>query len=308
MICAGVISSVFNPSDFIDVYRWYDASDTSSITSTTVGSVTYVTGWNDKSGNNYHATDPGSATTSPTLSTSNAGLTSINFGSSGETYDLKLATDASIWDKFQTTTFYSIRKGSVQNFDGCVTGWLFRYKAVTIGGSGIQIGGSVSDFWWTTNKQSSLWGKSGAWNATDSNSAWTEKSIGTSDIDFIVCHQQNHQQEDADCVFKLFFNNEDAISPSESTSAVNARLDIFSGTDAADGQTKDKIADFAAKHYLGGAADTTFSSNNSNNRLPFNTQTPYKGHIMELIEYDRILSEQEIKTVVGHLMGKWRVS
>lgn len=308
MMSAGVVASVFNPSDFVDVYRWYDASDTSTITSTTLAGTTYVSAWNDKSGNNYHGTNSGSSTESPTISTSNAGLTSINFGSQGEVYDLKFATDASIWDKFQTTTFYSIRKGSAQFFDGCVDGSLFRFKSVTSGASGIQIGGSGSDFWWTTNKQSSLWGKSGSWNATDSNSAWTEKSIGTSDIDFIVCHQQNHQQADADCVFKLFFNNEDAISPNEGTQAVAARTDIFSGTDAADGQTKDKITDFAAKHYLGGAADTSLTSNNSNNRLAFNAQSPYKGHIMELIEYDRILSEQEIKTVIGHLMGKWRVS
>ncbi len=47
------VSVSFLPTSIGSIFWWYDASDTATITSDAAGSVSQ---WNDKSGNNYHAT------------------------------------------------------------------------------------------------------------------------------------------------------------------------------------------------------------------------------------------------------------
>ena len=51
------------------------------------------------------------------------------------------------------------------------------------------------------------------------------------------------------------------------------------------------------------------SGNNSNHAHAFfGNGAPFVGHIQEIIQYNKILSDQERNQVMGHLMGKWRLT
>ena len=63
-------STSFNPTSISGCQLWFDASDTASLTPSSIKTGTKVSQWNDKSGNNRHMSNATSAT-QPTYSTSN---------------------------------------------------------------------------------------------------------------------------------------------------------------------------------------------------------------------------------------------
>ena len=86
----------FTPSSLSGLYRWYDASDSSTISHT----ANKVTQWDDKSGNDYHATQTTDANRPVTGSATQNGLNGVAFTASSSHY---LATNATILFNGNTT-------------------------------------------------------------------------------------------------------------------------------------------------------------------------------------------------------------
>lgn len=314
MICAGVISSVFNPKDLPDIYRWYDVSETSTLTSTNIGGETYVTAINDKSGNGYHATQTVSDNT-PRLETSKAGLPSLDMFRSNKGYYL---TDARINSQFDFTTFYVLRKGTSQGDPGMICGASFCLKALHTGFGTIYIGSDntegdgVEDF-----LQYDVWGASGNLSTGGTNNAFLEDPANTgwvgptdvsTDIDYIICHRAKHEFN-AGGTMTLWKNNDhiETMTPPNAMARKGTITDThdnstFTGTNGASNN---------CYHYLGIGANSAGNTDSTANRagiVASNNGMDYKGHIMEVLDYGRYLSDQEVQTILGHLMGKWRVS
>ena len=316
MICAGVISSVFNPKDLPDIYRWYDVSETSTLTSTTIGTETYVTAINDKSGNGYHATQT-VADNTPRLETSKAGLPSLDMYRSNKAYYL---TDARINTQVDFTTFYVLRKGTNQNDPGMVCGAVFTVKAFHTGTGGIYIGSDdteaanqgVEDFLqydvWGISGNLSTGGTDNAFLDDPANTGWVGPTDVSTDIDYIICHRAKHEVN-AGGTMTLWKNNDHI----ETMTPPNAMARKATLTDSHDDSTFTGLNGTPNNcyHYLGIGAHRAGSTDSTSTRSPIantNNGFDYKGHIMEVLDYGRYLSDQEVQTILGHLMGKWRVS
>lgn len=97
-------STAFNPTSITGCQLWFDASDTASLTPSSITTGTNVSQWNDKSGNNRHMSN-GNTANQPRYSTSNfnGSLPSVYFRGITELG----STNASILSNASSTVFNS---------------------------------------------------------------------------------------------------------------------------------------------------------------------------------------------------------
>jgi hypothetical protein len=97
-------STVFNPTSITGCQLWFDASDTASLTPSSITNGTKVSQWNDKSGNNRHMSNS-TAASQPTYSTINfnGSLPSVYFRGTTELG----STNANILSNASSTVFNS---------------------------------------------------------------------------------------------------------------------------------------------------------------------------------------------------------
>lgn len=120
---------LWQPSNFSSLFGWLDASDENSITETS----DLVSQWNDKSGNDYHATASGASRPTTGASTQN-GLNVIDFSGS-EYFSLNsglyslLNQDYSLFVVCKTTNNSAQQR--IINFDNGSSVGGMRYKVTT---------------------------------------------------------------------------------------------------------------------------------------------------------------------------------
>jgi len=97
-------STAFSPTSIAGCQLWFDASDTASLTPSSITTGTKVSQWNDKSGNNRHMSNS-TAASQPTYSTSNfnGSLPSVYFRGTTELG----STNANILSNASSTVFNS---------------------------------------------------------------------------------------------------------------------------------------------------------------------------------------------------------
>ena len=306
MMSAGVVASVFKPSDISNLYQWYDASDSSTFSYNS--GTQFLTQWNDKSGNNFHATQS-TANHMPLKTTSpENGLVSVSFAKHQNVFTA-MQTDATAWDQQDTTVFLVIHKideNATQFIWGASP---FRFKT-SERLFGIIIGSQADDAQYgdRSDKAVAAVGPSSCGSLFDSTQkgvyAVKRQTDQLSGIDGGKDMLLSSRRYNSTSVLDLKKNNNAPVA--QNTTAfgpINS-----SATDTADGQTKTKYTTHIGdKFYVGGTMNTT--GNNSNHAHSFfGNSAPFVGHIQEIIQYNKILSDQERNQVMGHLMGKWRLT
>lgn len=308
MMCAGVVASVFKPSDISNLYQWYDASDSSTFSYNS--GTQFLTQWNDKSGNNFHATQ--STTTHMPLKTTSPenGLVSVSFAKHQNAFTA-MQTDATAWDQQDTTVFLVIHKideNATQFIWGASP---FRFKT-SERLFGIVIGSQQDDTFYgdRSDKAAAVAGLSscGALLNPSLKGVYAANSKRHTDnlagIDGGKDMLLSSRRYNSTSVLDLKKNNNAPVA--QNTTAFGPVL--ATATDSADGQVKTKYTTHIGdKFYIGGTMNTT--GNNSNHAHGFfGNSAPFVGHIQEIIQYNKILSDQERNQVMGHLMGKWRLT
>ena len=295
MFSSAVVSSVFKPSDLSNLTAWFDAADSSTITSDSDG----VSQWSDKSGNNYHGTQSTNAK-KPTLGTSaDNGLVAINFSNPSDTVNGKsLQTTDPIWSYTERTYFVVCNKTANSARMSPMAQAYFRLKTVESATSGILFAGDGSDSSFGDNTDE-VYGLSGSFNGADSRSA---KLSDTADgVDVVLQQSLKHVASGASGGFMFAQKNAEAKVDQDQTSSGVVSSTV---TDGADGQSKTTVGVIGITMAIGGY-NTSFVSNSSTVLTPI---AFWDGSIQEICEYNRNLSDAERNQVMGYLLGKWRVT
>ena len=293
MMSAGVIASVFKPSDLSNLVAWYDALDSSTITSDSDG----VSQWSDKSGNGYHGTQA-TVAKRPDLSTSaDNGLVAIDFDFASATLGESLLTTNPIWSYTERTTFVVCNKtaGSLRSTPYAHA--YFRLKTTETAVSGILFAGDGSDSSFGDNTDE-VYGISGTFNGDDNKAA---KLSDTADgVDVLVQQSLKHTSDGTGAFMFAQKNAEAKVDQGTSGSPTLSQTQ----TDAADGQSKTTVGTIGAVGVIGGYS-TSFVANSAQT---LNPSSLWKGSIQEICDYNRNLSDAERNQVMGYLLGKWRVT
>ena len=291
MMSAGVIASVFKPSDLSDLQAWYDASDSSTITSDGNG----ISQWADKSGNDYHGTQS-TDSRKPNVSTSpDNGLPSVEFVPLNSIAQEVLATAAPTWSFLDRTTFIVFAKTGA-NRNMIYSHNLFRFKG-NESGHGILAAQSASDSNFGDHT-GEIYGMAGPSNGDPSNMAAVD-STTADNTDVLICQQYHTTAGGVSGAYNFVQKN--AEDKEDMTATITSQL---SGNDSADGQTKQSVGFIGSKAMIGGHT-ILFVHNSAQTPTP---AASFLGHIQEICEYNRLLSDQERNQVMGYLLGKWRVT
>ena len=294
MMSAGVIASVFKPSDLSGLVAWYDALDSSTITSDSDG----VSQWSDKSGNGYHGTQSADAR-KPTLGTSaDNGLVAVNFDFSNAALGTVMITTNPVWSYTERTTFVVCNKTAGANRSMPYGHSYFRIKTTETTISGILFAGDGSDTNFGDNTDE-VYGTSGTFNGDDNKAA---KLSDTADgVDVLVQQSLKHVASGASGGFMFAQKNAEAkVDQGSSGAPANSQTQ----TDSADGQSKTTVGNIGAVGVIGGYS-TSFVANSAQT---LNPSSLWKGSIQEICDYNRNLSDAERNQVMGYLLGKWRVT
>lgn len=308
MMCAGVVASVFSPLDISNLYQWYDASDSSTFSYSS--GTQYLTQWNDKSGNNFHATQ--STTNNMPLKTTSPenGLPSVSFARHQNVFT-GMQTNASAWDQEDTTVFLVIHK-----IDSTATQFLwgaspFRFKT-SERLFGIVVGSQADDTYYgdRSDKASASVGLSTCGSLINPSlkgvyaANLKKQTDNLSGIDGAKDMLLSSRRYNSTSVLDLKKNN-NAPVPQNTTAfgPVNA-----TATDTADGQTKTKYTTYIGDRFYIGVTMNGISNNSNASHAYYGNTADFIGHIQEIIHYNKILSDQERNQVMGHLMGKWRIT
>lgn len=291
MMCSGVVASVFKPSDLSDLQAWYDAGDSSTISSDVNG----ISQWADKSGNNYHAVQ----TTNyqkPNIGTSpDNGLPAVKFEFLNNVPREVLRTDAPTWSFLDRTTFIVFTTTGASRSTPYSHNY-FRIKAAE-NGWGILTAATVAD----TNfgaHAGEIYGMAGTSGGEPSNMAAVAQ-ISAPNADILICQQYKTTPSGVSGSYNFIQKN--ALDKEDMTASVSSQ---FIATDSADNQTKSSVSFIGSKAGIGGAPNTF--NNNSTQNLSYGPN--FQGTIQEICEYNRLLSDQERNQVMGYLLGKWRVT
>tara|TARA_R100001163_G_scaffold24040_1_gene20034 strand:+ start:5090 stop:5968 length:879 start_codon:yes stop_codon:yes gene_type:complete len=292
MLSAAVVASVFKPSDLSNLVAWYDALDSSTITSDSDG----VSAWNDKSGNNYHGTQTTNSK-KPALGTSaDNGLVALNFTNPGAGSGSVLATSNPIWSYDERTTFVVCTKIANSTRTAPYMHNYFRLKSTESCAAGILFAGDGTDSSFGDHTDE-VYGAMGLISGNPSNTA--QLSDTADGVDVLVRQS-----------YKLTASG---VSGDFMTAQKNAEAEVTFGgtvtnlttaTDAADGQTKNTFSVIGLTGIIGGYV-TSFTNSSTQSLTPI---ALWSGSIQEICDYNRALSDAEMNQVMGYLLGKWRVT
>tara|TARA_R110000796_G_scaffold176455_2_gene293312 strand:- start:2995 stop:3873 length:879 start_codon:yes stop_codon:yes gene_type:complete len=292
MMCSGVVASVFKPSDLSDLQAWYDAGDSSTISSDVNG----ISQWADKSGNNYHAVQTTNTQKPSTGTSPDNGLPAVKFEFlNGSVPREVLRTDAPTWSFLHRTTFIVFTTTGASRSTPYSHNY-FRFKSGE-SGWGILTAATVAD----TNfgaHAGEIYGMAGISGGEPSNMAAVAQ-ISAPNADILICQQYKTTPSGVSGSYNFIQKN--ALDKEDMTATVSSQLRV---TDPADGQTKSSVAFIGSKAAIGGGANT-FSNNSTQNPALIPN---FQGTIQEICEYNRLLSDQERNQVMGYLLGKWRVT
>lgn len=303
MFSAAVVAQSFVPSDIPNLYQWLDASDSSSITS----SSSLISQWNDKSGNGYHATQS-TDSKKPSISTSPSnGLPSVVFGPDGNSFNEIMHTTAPQWNEFQSTVFIVLNKTATSLRTAPYAVNYFRLKALETG-IGILLGGDGTDPQFGDDEDH-VFAMAGS-SATATGTADSQIEIATNladGVDGLIQHQANYTDSHSTNGHNGQLNAGTRVVYSDPGTG-NRMILTSTETDQNDGQTKEKIGNMGTRWMVGGSGFVGFAGAQSDStRTNNSTFAMFNGHIMEIINYNRLLSDGERNQVMGHLMGKWRI-
>ena len=293
MLSAAVVASVFKPSDLSNLVAWYDALDSSTITSDSDG----VSAWNDKSGNNYHGTQSTDAK-KPTLGTSaDNGLVAINFADPlNTTSGDSLLTSNPIWSYDERTTFVVCTKIANSTRTAPYLHNYFRLKSTESCAAGILFAGDGSD----TNfgdHTDEVYGAMGLISGNPSNTA--QLSDTADGVDVLVRQSYKLTASGVSGDFMTAQKNAEA-----EVSFPQSVTNLSTQTDAADGQSKTTFSTIGLTAVIGGYV-TSFTNSSTQSLTPV---ALWSGSIQEICDYNRALSDAEMNQVMGYLLGKWRVT
>lgn len=292
MFSSAVVSSVFKPSDLSGLVAWYDALDSSTITSDSDG----VSAWNDKSGSNYHGTQSTNAK-KPTLGTSvDNGLVAINFSDGSGTNGDYLTTTNPIWSYTERTYFVVCTKTATSLRTMPYAFSYFRLKSVESANAGHVFAGDGSD----TNfgdHTDEVYAVMGTFSGNPSNTA--QLSNTADGVDVLLRQQLKYTASGVSGDFMTAQKNAEAEVTFGGT-----MVNVSSLTDAADSQTKNSVGFIGVKAMIGG-----YGSLFTNDSTATNTEIgQFNGSIQEICDFNRLLSDAEMNQVMGYLLGKWRIT
>lgn len=259
-------SSGINPLDVSNNVAWFDAQDASSITY----SGSYVTQWNDKSGQNMHLTAPGANNTfwpiySSTAIGGKAGLQIGNSSNSSARFlqrtggQLGLfgsSTALSLFAVLRTADILppSIINGATLNWDIFATQWFVPY--------GATVGTATGRFHWSMAEGASL-NETLYVNSGTKTNASTTTTINTS-------YYTSARIGSSGVVVKQNGASVGTIAGNQSLTPANSDTAFW----------------------IGDARSTGLS---------------FEGHIGEFIAYSRYLSDIETELVENYLKQKWGI-
>jgi len=300
MFSAAVVAQSFVPSDIPNLYQWLDASDSSSITS----SSGLISQWNDKSGNGYHATQSADNKKPSTSTSPSNGLPSVVFGPDGFQFNEIMHTTAPQWNEFQYTVFIVLNKTATSLRTSPYATNYFRLKALE-SGNGILLGGDGTDAQFGDDEDHVFAMGGSSATATGTSDAQIEIATNLADgVDALIQHQTNYTDSHSTNGHNGQLNAGTRVVYSDPGIGSSRMTLTNTGTDAADSQTKTKIGNIGTRWMVGGSGFNTLGNSTAQNNSTF---AMFSGHIMEIINYNRLLSDGERNQVMGHLMGKWRI-